>query len=80
LFRELFQTIQISGSINVLLFRQAPLGGEVSCLRGAREAFPFVFSFVLLQTTFGAGLALENVQGEFQFHNVSGVRRVIDWF
>jgi len=55
----------------VLLFRQAALGGEVN--------FNFCFAplpasslllMLSLQTTFGAGLALENVQGEFQFHNV----------
>ena len=31
--RQLMQTLQISGSINVLLFRQAPLGGEVADLK-----------------------------------------------
>jgi hypothetical protein len=37
----LFETLQLSGSINVLLFRQAALGGEVSCLRPARcERWP----------------------------------------
>jgi hypothetical protein len=28
--------MQLSGSINVLLFRQAAMGGEVSCMRRAR--------------------------------------------
>ena len=32
------QTLQTSGSINVILFRQAPLGGEVSSMQSRQFA------------------------------------------
>ena len=32
------QTLQTSGSINVILFRQAPLGGEVSSMQSCQFA------------------------------------------
>ena len=37
-FSSLMQTLQTSGSINVILFRQAPLGGEVSSMQSCRFA------------------------------------------
>jgi len=35
-FSSLMQTLQTSGSINAILFRQAPLGGEVSSMQSCQ--------------------------------------------
>ena len=76
-YRELFQTLQIVGTINVLLFRVAPLGGEV-CIFVAYSCRSF--DAATAQATLGAAVALENVQGEFQFHHVSTLRQIFQPF
>ncbi len=76
-YRELFQTLQIVGTINVLLFRVAPLGGEVFFFVAySRQSF----NAATAQATLGAAVALENVQGEFQFHHVSTLRQIFQPF
>ncbi len=59
-FSSLMQTLQTSGSINVILFRQAPLGGEVSSMQSYQVAFvDCCFGREQLRLQRGAGLLLK---------------------